>query len=133
MTSLTRRTFAIGLVATLAGAAPGLLAQQPGARKPQFVYVVRVAPAFHDRAAWTDKENAIVGRHFVRLQKATESGQVILAGRTNEALDKTFGLVVFEADNEEAARQFMNTDPAVEAGLMTATLHPYGVALLRKP
>ena len=49
-----------------------------------------------------------------------------------EPLDKTFGLVIFEADSEAAAMEFMRSDPAVEAGLMTATLHPYAVALQRE-
>jgi uncharacterized protein YciI len=56
----------------------------------------------------------------------------VLAGRTEEALDRTFGLVVFEAESEDAARKFMVGDPAVVAGVMVATLHPYSIALLRK-
>lgn len=74
----------------------------------------------------------MVGRHFARLAQAVDAKRVILAGRTNEPLSRTFGLVVFEAENEEAARQFMDTDPAVQAGLMSATLHPYAVALQRR-
>ena len=74
----------------------------------------------------------MVGRHFARLAKATDAGQAILAGRTTEALDKTFGLVIFEAESEEAARLFMESDPAVEANIMSAMLHPYSVALYRK-
>lgn len=102
------------------------------AKPQQFVYVLRVTPAFHDESKWTKQQNDAVGRHFVRLSQATDSGKVIFAGRTNESLDRTFGLVVFEADSVDAARQFMETDPAVEAGLMSATLHPYVMALQRK-
>jgi uncharacterized protein len=61
-----------------------------------------------------------------------KSGQVILAGRTIEPLDRTFGLVIFEADSNTAAAEFMRSDPAVGAGLMTATLHPYTIALQRE-
>jgi hypothetical protein len=39
--------------------------------------------------------NGVVGRHFARHAKATDAGQVILAGRTTEALDRTSGLVIF--------------------------------------
>lgn len=49
-----------------------------------------------------------------------------------DALDKTFGIVVFEAKDQEAALGFMNGDPAVVAGVMTAELHPFSVALARK-
>jgi uncharacterized protein YciI len=105
---------------------------QPNGKRQQFVYVLRVAAHLQDEAKWTEREQAAASRHFERLQKATESGQVILAGRTSEPLDKTFGLVIFEAENEAAAKLFMLADPAVVAGVMSATLHPYAVALQRK-
>ena len=111
------------------GSAP---AAAPAAKRSQYIYVLRLAPRLHEQKAWTEADNAAVGRHFARLKQATETGQVILAGRTTEPLDKTFGLVVFEADDEAAARAFMEADPAVVSGQMTATLHPYAVALLRK-
>jgi uncharacterized protein YciI len=57
----------------------------------------------------------------------------LCAGCTTEPLAQTFGIVIFEADDEQSARQFMQADPAVVAGLMSATLHPYSVALQRKP
>lgn len=72
-----------------------------------------------------------MGRHFEYLSRATEQGQVVLAGRTAESFDQTFGLVIFDADSEEAAQTFMRADPAVAAGVMTASLHPYSIALQR--
>ena len=106
-------------------------AQQTHDRQ-QYVYVLHLTPRMHATSSWTDAENQVITHHFARLAKAAEGGQVILAGRTTESLDKTFGLVIFEADSDEAARQFMESDPAVAADLMTATLHPYSVALQRK-
>ncbi len=100
--------------------------------REQYVYVLRLAPQYHEQAAWTDTENAVVARHFERLAQAARAGQVILAGRTTEPLDETFGLVIFEADSEADAREFMLSDPAVVAQLMNATLHPYAVALQRE-
>lgn len=100
---------------------------------PQWLYVLRLVPRLHDDKAWTDADNAAIGRHFQHLKDATAARQVILAGRTTEAGDRTFGLVIFEAPDEAAARQFMESDPAVVGGLMTATLHPYAIALQRRP
>lgn len=126
-----RQLLAAALAAFLI--APAAFAETPVAAKPQqFLYMLRVAPHLHDEAKWSDKDKAATSRHFERLKKATADGKVILAGRTTEQLDKTFGLVVFEAENETAARAFMEADPAVVAGVMTATLHPYSVALQRK-
>lgn len=109
----------------------GLLAQTAQVNK-QYLYVLRLPTRLHDPKAWTERENALVAKHFERLQEATKQGKVILAGRTEEPLDKTFGIVVFEAPSDEAAKEFMNSDPTVAAGVMTASLHPYSVALLRK-
>ncbi|HEX5648455.1 MAG TPA: YciI family protein [Steroidobacteraceae bacterium] len=117
-----------GAPAAVAEAAPGPVA----GKLQQFLYVLRLAPRLHDDAAWTDADNAAVSRHFEHLKQATAAGRVILAGRTVEPGDKTFGLVIFEAADEGEARRFMESDPAVVAGVMSATLHPYAVALQRK-
>jgi uncharacterized protein YciI len=122
----------LSLFAAMLIAPHGVAEAQQVEKRKQYVYVLKLTPRMHQQSAWTDAENAAVGQHFDRLAKATEAGQVILAGRTIEAPDKTFGLVVFEADSDEAARRFMESDPAVTANVMSATLHPYSVALYRK-
>ena len=98
----------------------------------QYVYVLKLVPRLHDDKAWTAADQASVQKHFMRLKEATDRGEVIFAGRTNEPGDKTFGLVVFEATDEAAARAFMEADDAVKSGVMTATLHPYLLVLQRK-
>lgn len=127
------------LVITLASAPLALVAadEKPSAapaapKLRQWLYILRLAPRLHDDKAWTETDKATIGRHFARLQAATKSGQVILAGRSMEPGDKTIGLVIFEAADEPAALAFMNGDPCVEQGVMTAELRPYAVALLRK-
>lgn len=110
-----------------------LTAQEPNADKPkQFIYVLRLVPRLYADSAWTKEDDAVLKRHFARFQEATKSGLLILAGRTSESGDKTFGIAIFEAPDEDAARKFMESDPAVVAGLMTAELHPFAVALERK-
>jgi uncharacterized protein YciI len=110
-----------------------LAAQEPKADKPkQFIYVLRLIPRLHADSAWTKEDKTVLERHFARFQEATKSGQLILAGRTSEPGDKTFGIAIFEAADEDAARKFMQEDPAVADGLMTAELHPFVVALQRK-
>ncbi|HWJ07561.1 MAG TPA: YciI family protein [Steroidobacteraceae bacterium] len=116
---------------TAAAATPA--AATAPAPQPQWLYVLRLVPRLHDDQAWTDADNATIGRHFQHLKDATAARKVILAGRTTEAGGRTFGLVIFEAPDEAAARRFMDSDPAVVGGLMTATLHPYAIALQRKP
>jgi uncharacterized protein YciI len=122
----------LGALAALAILPLGHLFTQQSQTREQYVYVLKVAPRSQKETSWTETESAVIAQHFERLAQAVNSGQVILVGRTKESLDKNFGLVIFEAESETAAREFMQFDPAVIAGLMTATLHPYSVALQRK-
>jgi uncharacterized protein YciI len=131
----------VSLIATLSLlAAPLAQAESPSsagsvtaASSPQqFLYMLRLVPRLHDDAAWTEADNAAVSRHFEHLKRATAEGKVVLAGRTLEPGDRTFGIVIFEAADENEAQRFMASDPAVVAGVMTATLHPYAVALQRE-
>ena len=99
---------------------------EPG--KPSFIYVLRLVPRLYDDKNWTKEDNAVLEQHLARFQEATKSGQLVLAGRTQEQGDKTFGIAIFTASDEAAARAFMEADPTVSAGLMTAELHPFAVA-----
>src|SRR5215469_559835 len=124
------RFFLSLVILIVAGASFGQ--DQATAKPKQFIYVLHLVTRLNDEQAWTKGDQAAVDRHFNRLKEATDRGQVILAGRTAESLDKTFGIVVFEAKDQEAALGFMNGDPAVLAGVMTAELYPFSVALERK-
>ncbi len=94
-----------------------------------YMYILQLVPRLHDDAAWTEADNAIIGVHFRHLQREQAAGRVLFVGRTPEPGPLTRGYVVFEADNESAARVFMESDPAVAEGIMTATVHPFSVAL----
>jgi uncharacterized protein YciI len=120
------------LMVCACGVVSSITAEEPKAEKPkQFIYVLRLVPRLHSDSAWTKEDNMAISRHFARFQHAIETGELILAGRTKEPGDKTFGIAIFEAKDEAAARAFMESDPAVVAGLMTAELHPFAVALQR--
>ena len=99
----------------------------------QFIYILRLVPRLFDDRAWTPADADAGSRHFMHLTAAADRGQVILAGRTDEPKDRTFGIVVFEASEDASARSFMESDPALVAGIMTAELHPYAVSVLRLP
>jgi uncharacterized protein YciI len=134
MTPLPRRLF-LALALILAAVATASATDAPAAapaQKKQFIYLLRLIERLHNDAAWTKADEETVGRHFRHLKAATESGQVVMAGRTLEAGDRTFGLVIFEADNPDAARAFAESDPAVVGGVMTVEVRPFALVLLRK-
>jgi hypothetical protein len=67
-----------------------------------------------------------------RKQRPTTAALVILAVRTKGPLERAFGLVVFDVAGAELAREFMQSDPAIMVGAMSATLHRRSVAQHRK-
>ena len=75
------------------------------------------------------EEQAIVNEHFSRLEALTEQGVVLLAGRTQDNSPRTFGIVIFQAESDDQAREIMNSDPAVRRSIMRAELFPFRIAL----
>jgi uncharacterized protein len=93
---------------------------------PQFLY--RIAPT---RPAMltegpTEREMRIIDAHFARLQRLADDGVVLLAGRTLETGERTFGLV---AESLAAAQAIMREDPAIAEGVMHYELFSYRVAV----
>lgn len=109
-----------------AGTDAGDLAMKPPPLR-QYLYVLRLAPRLHDEKAWTDADQAAFQRHVAHLKMATDRGQLVIAGRTVDSGDRTFGVVVFHATDESMARAFMENDPAVAEKIMTAELAPFQV------
>ncbi|MEW6028055.1 MAG: YciI family protein [Chloroflexota bacterium] len=97
----------------------------------QWLYFLKPARLGMVTEGPTPEEAETVSRHFAYLEDLTEKGVTILVGRTQNADENTFGIAVFEAEDESAARAIMEADPAVVGGVMRATLYPYKVALMR--
>ena len=126
------RLLIVFLVAAIAAfAAEPKKSATPPPKQKQYLYLLKLVPRLHDDSAWTDDDKKTVSTHFAHLKAATADGKVIMAGRTLESGSRTFGIVVFEAADDEAATKFMNSDPAVAGKVMTATMHPYQIALQR--
>ncbi|NWF62825.1 MAG: hypothetical protein HXY38_00835 [Chloroflexi bacterium] len=80
----------------------------------------------------TPQEADIVSRHFSYLKDLTEKGVMILVGRALNTDMSSFGICIFEAEDESAARTIMEADPAVMAGVMLAECFPFRIALMEK-
>ncbi|HEY6310237.1 MAG TPA: YciI family protein [Streptosporangiaceae bacterium] len=56
----------------------------------------------------------------------------LASGRTSRLSDAlTRGLVIFDAPDEQAARQVMEEDPVVRGGYALGEVRPFRVSLLR--
>jgi uncharacterized protein len=78
----------------------------------------------------TPEESTLLSAHYQYLKELTEQGVVLLAGPTLVTDETNFGIIVFEAESDEAARDLMNNDPAVKNGVMRAMLFPFRVSLM---
>lgn len=97
----------------------------------QYIYVLKLIPALRDAGNWTQNDEQIVDRHFAHLQGLLKENRLILAGKTEGLDEKTFGIVILEAESDANAAEMVKRDPAVAEGIMTAELFKYNVALLR--
>jgi uncharacterized protein YciI len=95
----------------------------------EFAYVVR--PAFDQSflARATDEERRVFEQHGEWLEARYAEGRVRFAGR---CYDGPFGLVVLEAEDEQQARQMMERDPSVRAGVQSAELYPFKTFISRE-
>jgi uncharacterized protein YciI len=96
------------------------------------LFLYRIQPARPDMLSEgsTAEEKAVIAEHFAYLDGLTLSGTVQLAGRTLTTDYASFGIIIFSAASEEAARSIVRNDPAVRARVMRAELYPFRIALL---
>ncbi len=92
-----------------------------------YMYKLTLVERLFEDDAWTEEDNKWVNDHFLRLKKDYELGKVIHVGRTEDPKGEGFGLVIFMAENNEDALRYMQEDPAVKHGQMTAMVMPYKV------
>ncbi len=93
--------------------------------KKQYIYKVKPNNTDIENSASEDEINRI-GEHFSYLKKAKEDGKIILAGRCTDA---SFGIVIFYADSDKEALEFMNNDPAVANDIFSAEMRGFSVVL----
>ena len=95
-------------------------------------YLYKIQPTRPEMLAegLTAQEEAAVLEHFEYLRDLADRGVVLLAGRTQNSDETSFGIVIFRAASAEEARGVMAGDPAVRAGVFRAELYPYSIALV---
>lgn len=95
-----------------------------------YIYVLKLIPRLYNDESWTKEDESIVMDHFNKLKEDHENKKVILAGRTDKTDEDGFGIVIFKAADISEATAYMNSDPAVANGIMTAKVQKYHIALI---
>ena len=86
----------------------------------QFLYTLKVTRAEMLSDGPTPDEEAATARHFEYLKGLNEEGTVLLAGRTLNTDESSFGIVILDVDSADAAREIREADPAITSGIMRA-------------
>jgi len=79
-----------------------------------------------------ENEDKIMEDHFYYLKSLLKQKKLYLAGPTLISEDP-FGLIILEAESEEEARELLENDPSVKAGIQEIVdFRPIRLSLTRK-
>jgi uncharacterized protein YciI len=95
--------------------------------KLQFVYLFK-SRRIDFLQTMTQEERMAMGGHLEYTKRLFSENKIVLAG---PCLDGAYGIVIFQADSEQEAREIFENDPVVKANIMDVELHPYKVSLLK--
>jgi len=72
----------------------------------------------------TNDEKAVFAEHFAYVEKLHSEGKLIISGA---CLDGAFGMIMYKAETEEAARAMFENDPLTKSGITATEFHPFRV------
>lgn len=109
---------------TLANA---LGADDYGMKSYVFVILKTGSNSLDDQA----QSNALFSGHLKNIHRLVEEGKLVVAGPFGSNDDHFRGLFILNVTDFEEATKLLNTDPAIESGLLAYDLYPwYGSAAL---
>ena len=94
----------------------------------EWIYFLH-APRENFAETMTDEEKAVWSVHFERFERLLAEGVIVLVGPTLGPVNT--GIAIFEAPDEDSARQIMAEDPVIAGGFAKGELRPFRVSLLR--
>lgn len=77
----------------------------------------------------TDEERQILSQHNAYVEQLMNTGVGIFAGSVSEKNSQHFGMVIFQVDDDTAAKSIVQNDPAVKARIMRGCLYPFRISL----
>jgi len=101
-----------------------LIAENDMKQEQYFVRLLGTREGWPDKM--TEREEAVMGEHYLYLKELTAKRKCLMAGPVYEP----FGLVVLQVESEAAAREIMEKEPSVVAGVHTYELTPMVVSLM---
>jgi hypothetical protein len=77
-------------------------------------------------------EEKIIGEHASYLEGLVQQGVAYLVGRTLTTDYSTFGIFIFSAESEDAARRILEQDTVMKNRVMRAELYPFRASMVGK-
>jgi uncharacterized protein YciI len=112
---------AISLLAMSAGIAPGT--QEPKHKLVQFhMALLKRGPKWETTAAV--ERNKIMQQHLANVLSMFDSGKAVVAGPMGDDTDVA-GIFILRAQSADEAKAWVDSDPAVKAGLFVPEMHPW--------
>jgi len=100
-----------------------LVAQPAEHKLVQFqMAILKKGPAWETTKV--EERNATFQKHLANVIALLDSGKAIIAGPFNDETDLA-GIFIFRAASTDEAKAWVDADPAVKAGLITAEMHPW--------
>lgn len=79
-----------------------------------------------------EQEDKVMSDHFHYLKSLLEQNKLFLAGPTL-ILEDPFGIIILEAETEEQAKELLENDPSIKAGIQKiADFRPIRLSLTKK-
>lgn len=104
--------------------------------KPSTIQKPKVFAAIYERGSAYQKEKTVFQQPTIKEHIAHHEalGDKLIAAGPLKALpeDKIIGIVVFEAESEEQAGQWLVKDPAVVGKVLNATVRQWGASSIRE-
>lgn len=105
-------------------AAPGLAAELPPNMTTYYFGILMKGPKWS--ADETPERAAIQEGHMAHIQSMWKAGKLVLAGPLADDGDWR-GVLIYRTKSLDEAQRLANDDPAVKAGRLTVTMHPWMV------
>ena len=86
---------------------------------------------------WTNRKNTEIRKrhekHFKYVSSLLDSGKAVIAGQFSDNGDIA-GVIILRASSAEEARAWIDADPEIKSGQLTAEMHPWwSEDIFRKP
>lgn len=94
----------------------------------QYCYIVEASRLAMLQEA-SDEEKQVLPEHITYVHRLVSDGAGIFAGAVKTKDSQHFGMVIFHAEDDNAAKAIVRNDPAVAARIMRACLYPMRVSL----